>query len=200
MTTETASQLLPCPLPDCEEGEHHYHDMDCYTVDETHDCARVARIGYRCYSQHRPGLPAPLDLPEITDEMVGRAVVTYVNTYYAATDARRGEHGMRAALTEFRHALFAGIPQWQEVEPGTHIGTGTRYRIERPSEAFEEVEDGYTDWSEVTDCRVFIDPRSVDPDADLIEKLAGLLDLTDLNDAREVIATVRAHDEAGEQA
>ena len=64
--TEITSQLPPCPLPDCEEGEHHYHDMDCYTVDKTHDCARVARSGYRCYGPHRPGLPAPLDLPEIT--------------------------------------------------------------------------------------------------------------------------------------
>ena len=42
-----------------------------------------------------------------------------------------------------------------------------------------------------------VDPATIpDPDADLIEKLAGLLDLTDSEDAREVIAAVRAHDEA----
>ena len=35
-----------------------------------------------------------------------------------------------------------------------------------------------------------------DPDADLIEKLVRLLDLTDPEDAREVIAAVRTHDEA----
>ena len=190
MTTETTSQLPPCPLPDCEGGEHHFHDIYAYTIGDGHDCAKVARIDYRCYGPHRPGLSEPIRLPDITDEMVELATASYIGGICYA------DPGMRAALTEFRDALFAGIPQWQEVEPGTHIGAGTRYRIERPSEAFEEVEDGYTDWSEVTDCRVFIDPRSVDPDADLIERLARLLDLTDLNDAREVIATVRAHDEA----
>lgn len=42
-----------------------------------------------------------------------------------------------------------------------------------------------------------VDPSTIpDPDADLIEKLIGLLDLTDPEDAREVIAAVRAHDEA----
>ena len=60
MTTETTSQLPPCPLPGCEGGEHHYHDIDAYdvyAVSEGHDCATEARFGFRCYGPHRPGIP-----------------------------------------------------------------------------------------------------------------------------------------------
>ena len=73
MTTENASQLPPCPLPDCEGGEHHFHDIYAYTIGDGHDCAKVARIDYRCYGPHRPGLSEPIRLPGITDEMVEAA-------------------------------------------------------------------------------------------------------------------------------
>ena len=52
MTTEITSQLPPCPLPDCEGGEHHYHDIDVYSPGTGHDCARAARMGHRCYGPH----------------------------------------------------------------------------------------------------------------------------------------------------
>ena len=124
MTTETTTtnHLPPCPLPDCEGGEggeHHFHDVEA-------DCATRARDGFRCYGPHQPGLSERIDLPEITDEMVDRAVVTYVNTYYAY-DAGSRRAAMRAALTEFRADLIAGIPQWQPIEY-KQIKAGMRIR------------------------------------------------------------------------
>ena len=128
MTTETTNQLPPCPLTGCGGGDHHFHDVEAYAAekDKTHDCAKTARNGYCCYGPHRPGLSEPIDLPEITDEMVDRAVVTYVNTYYAY-DAGSRRAAMRAALTEFRADLIAGIPQWQPIEHA-QIEAGMRIR------------------------------------------------------------------------
>ena len=59
MTTEITTSLPPCPLPDCEGGEHHFHDVEAYAAekDKTHDCATHARDGFRCYDPHRPGIP-----------------------------------------------------------------------------------------------------------------------------------------------
>ena len=56
MTTEITSQLPPCPLPGCQGGEHHFHDVEAYAaeIDKTHDCATHARDGFRCYGPHRP--------------------------------------------------------------------------------------------------------------------------------------------------
>ena len=206
-TTHTTSpDLPPCPLPDCEEGEHHYHDMDCYTVDETHDCARVARSGYHCYGPHQPGLSAPIDLPEITDEMVKRAAKTYLGAVNYADPI------MRTVLDEFRAELVAGVTRWQpieidEIKPGMRIRatiassdriatyTGVAHYADRDGDWCTEDGRLLTGWADPTTCEV--DPASIpDPDAELIEALAGLLDLTDPEDAREVIATVRAHDEA----
>ena len=62
MTTEITSPLPPCPLPDCMGVEHHWHDIAVYAVTETHDCAKTARRGYRCYGPHQPGLSGPIDL------------------------------------------------------------------------------------------------------------------------------------------
>ena len=76
MTTETTTNLPPCPLPDCEGGEHHYHEVEVYTAEEDkyHDCATYARNGYRCFGPHQPGLSEPVSLPEVTDEMVERGL------------------------------------------------------------------------------------------------------------------------------
>ena len=56
MTTEITRQLPPCPLPDCEGGEHHCHDIDVYSISAEHDCAIGAAIGFRCFGPHRPGM------------------------------------------------------------------------------------------------------------------------------------------------
>ena len=120
MTTETTSQL---PVEPLRPNNTHFHDIDIYAISEGHDCAREASLNYRCYGQHRS---EPASLPEVTDEMVDRAVVTYVNTYYAY-DAGTTRAAMRAALTEFRADLIAGIPQWQPIEHA-QIKAGMRIR------------------------------------------------------------------------
>ena len=56
MTTET---LPPCPLPDCEGGEHHYHETRAHGEWLAGDVCEDSGDGAtRCYSQHRPGLLA----------------------------------------------------------------------------------------------------------------------------------------------
>lgn len=123
---------------------------------------------------------APISLPEITDEMVERATNTYVNAW-------RMDEGMRAALTEFRLALFAGIPLWQPIErdqirAGMRIRATTTYRdcvTTRTGVAHHTGDDGiwYTErdrlltgWAAPTTYEV--DSATIpDPDAELIEKI-----------------------------
>ena len=215
MTTEITSQLPPCPLPDCEGGEHRFHNVGAYPIDTEHDCAREERVGYRCYSQHRPGLSEPISLPEITDEMVWRV------------NARVNGDGMRAALAEFRAALFAGIPHWEpieidEIKPGMRLRATTvsddcvitRTGVARHTKCdwFWYTEDGrlLTGWANQLTCEV--DPTSIpDPDAELIEKIGKAIhDADEVPDewgdewgsetcrklARAALDAVRAHDEA----
>lgn len=77
--TETTSQLPPCPLPDCEGGEHHYHDVETYAAerDEGHDCAWAAKhLGYRCYG---PSIPQwqPIEHDRIKAGMRIRATIPH---------------------------------------------------------------------------------------------------------------------------
>lgn len=187
MTTETTTnQLPPCPLTGCEGGEHHCHEVEVYIAEEDkyHDCATHARNGYRCYSQHRPGLPEPGSLPEITDEMVERATSIFIGSSgYAAP-------GMRAALTGFRAELLAEGTRWQpieldEIRAGMRIRatdeargdrittyTGVAHNERRSGDWYTEDDWLLTDsWSNTTIYEV--DPATIpDPDADLIEKAA----------------------------
>ena len=75
------NQLPPCPLPDCEGGEHHFHDVEAYAAekDKTHDCATHARDGFRCYGPHRPGIPQwqPIELDQIKAGMRIRATIAW---------------------------------------------------------------------------------------------------------------------------
>ena len=75
-----------------------------------------------------------------------------------------------------------------------HVETyGDKYLRVRGTNGFyvDLTDDGFT-WE--------VDPATIpaDPDADLIEKLVRLLDLTDSEDAREAIAAIRAHDEGAQ--
>lgn len=160
MTTETTSQLPPCPLPDCEGGEHHYHDFEVYTIGEGHSCASIARSGFCCYSQHRPQSPQwqPIELDQIRAGMRIRTTVVW---------------GDR--ITNY---------------------TGVAHHTDTDDDWFTEDDRLLTGWHSSATYEVYSATIPADPDADLIEKLAGLLDLTDWEDAREVIAAVRAHDEA----
>ena len=189
MTTET-TQLPPCPLEGCEAVEHHWHSLiaqhDMLAVVEA--CKSTGDGASRCYGPHRPGLSEPIDLPEITDEMVDRAVVTYVNTYYAYDDAGSRRAAMRAALTEFRADLIAGTPQWQPIEHD-QIRAGMRIRATFHRGDCTTAHVGvahhqavgcwYTEerwplahWGDPSIYEV--DPSTIlaDPDAELIEKIA----------------------------
>ena len=109
-------------------------------------------------------------------------------------------------------ALLASVPQWQPIKKD-RIKVGMRIRVTTALSDCVTTRVGvvhHTDrhgnwytkdhwmlgqWVNPTTYEV--DSSTIpDPDAELIEKLAGLLDLTDREDAREVIAAVRAHDEA----
>ena len=130
MTTETTTSLPPCPLPDCEGGEHHFHDVEAYAAekDKAHDCATRARDGFRCYGPHRPGLSEPIDLPEITDEIAAAARTAWgLKTSWDSTeDITRPP--WRAAAVAVRDALLASIPQWQPIELA-QIRAGMRIRV-----------------------------------------------------------------------
>ena len=130
MTTETTTSLPPCPLPDCEGGEHHFHDVEAYAAekDKTHDCATHARDGFRCYGPHRPGLSEPIDLPEITDEIAAAARAAWglsPRSWDSTGDLTR--RSWRAAAVAVRDALLASIPQWQPIEHD-QIRAGMRIR------------------------------------------------------------------------
>ena len=195
MTTETTTNLPPCPLPDCKGSEHHhYHNINPCKIGEGHDCAEWAALGYRCYSQHRPGLSEPISLPEVTDEMVEWARNrSMIDTF--------GElHSFAVAI---RLALLAAIPQWQPIErdqirPGmrvkrTHKGVQMTLTVATRDATAVGTAEGWL--LPLTSGTWQVDSSTIpDPDAGLIEKLARLLDA--LENAREVIAAVRAHDEA----
>ena len=221
MTTEITSQLPPCPLPDCEGGEHHYHDIEVYTIREGHDCASSARLGYRCYDPHRPGLSEPIDLPEITDEMVERATSIFIGSSgYAAP-------GMRAALTGFRAELLAEGTRWQPIElaqikAGMRIRatvawgdritthTGVAHHTDTDGDWRTEGNRMLTGWIDPTTYEV--DPATIpDPDAELIEQVAkAIVDAAESTDewgedptaetyrklARAALTALRALDEA----
>ena len=114
MTTETTNQLPPCPLTDCEGGEHHYHDIDSYAISEGHDCARGAKLGCRCYGPHRPQSPQwqPIECDQIRAGM--RIMATTIYPDYATipdSDAETVE-----IIAELLHAGDPGsLDMWGEL-------------------------------------------------------------------------------------
>lgn len=185
MTTEITNHLPPCPLPDCEGGEHHYHETMAHGL-AVEECEDSGDGTTRCYSQHRPGLPEPGSLPEITDEMVERATSIFIGSSgYAAP-------GMRAALTGFRDELLAEGTRWQPIEPdeiraGMRIRatttfddyvttcTGVAHHTNKYGDWLTEENRMLAGWDDPTTYEV--DPATIpaDPDADLIETIAETL-------------------------
>lgn len=178
MTTETTSQLPPCPLPDCEGGEHHYHDFEVYTIGEGgHSCASIARSGFCCYSQHRPQSPQwqPIECDQIRAGMRIMATTIYPDyaTIHIGVAHRTGEDG--DWLTERAGLLTGWIdPTTYEVDPAT---------IPDPDAETVEI---------IAELLHAGDPGSLDMWGELTER-----ERQNYRDqAREVIAAVRAHDEA----
>ena len=122
MTTEITSQLPPCPLPDCEGGEHHYHDFEVYTIEGGHDCARASSIGYRCYSQHRPQSPQwqPIELDQIRAGMRIRATTTFDDYVTTRTGVAHHTNKYGDWLTEENRMLtgWSNLVTY-EVDPDT---------------------------------------------------------------------------------
>ncbi len=154
----TISQLPPCPLPDCNGGEHHYHNRYHHDV-ENSSCKISSEFHTSCYGPHRPQQQwQPIERDQI------RA-------------------GMRIRTTVV----------WGD---GATNRTGVAHHTSRDGDWCTEAGLMLTGWADPTTYEVDSATIPADPDADLIEKLTGLLDLTNPEDAREVIAAVRAHDEA----
>ena len=144
MTTETTNQLPPCPLPDCEGGEHHYHDIDSYAISEGHDCARGAKLGYRCYGPHRPQSPQwqPIECDQIKAGMRIRATTIYpdyATIHIGVAHRRTGEDG--DWLTERAGLLTSWAdPITYEVDPATIPADPDADLIEALREASRRIE------------------------------------------------------------
>ena len=147
MTTEITSQLPHCPLPDCEGGEHHFHDVEAYAAEEdkTHDCATHARDGFRCYGPHRPGLSGPIALLAATPQ-------------WEPIEPDQIKAGMRIRTTiqyDDRATIHVGVAHHQVDGLGIWV---TEKR--RPLDG----------WGDSTTYEV--DPATIpDPDAELIDAL-----------------------------
>ena len=150
MTTEITSQLPPCPLPDCGGGEHHYHDIDAYTVNETPDCARAARIGYRCYSPHRRPQWQPSEHDQIRAGM--RIWVTSqwddrVTFHVGVAHHQAGGSGVW--LTEARWPLVGwGDSTAYEVDPATIPADPDAELIEKIALAIRDADESTDEWGE----------------------------------------------------
>ena len=151
MTTETTTNLPPCPLPDCEGGEHHYHDIEVYTIGEGHGCAKVSSLGYRCYSQHRPQSPQwePIELDQIKAGMRIRAtsvwdddrVITRTGVAHCTDDHGDWRTECNGLLTGWTN------PTTYEVDPATipadpdveliEAVAETLYRTDWPSDMWD---------------------------------------------------------------
>ena len=123
MTSET-THLPPCPLPDCEGGEHHFHDVEAYAAEKvkTHDCATHARDGFRCYGPHRPQSPQwqPIEPDQIRAGMRIRMVVVWGDrlTTHTGVAHHTDDEGDWVTEDDWRLTGWSG-PITCEVDPAT---------------------------------------------------------------------------------
>ena len=109
-----------------------------------------------------PRLPHdPWILP--TREQVAR--VLFASTYGDDGEQWDEATGVRhECYLEDADAVLALLSPWQQVEPGTTIKAGTRYRIEDGAWAEEIL--ARNDWITTSGERVYIDPRTVPAEPD----------------------------------
>ncbi len=149
MNTETTSQLPPCPLPDCEGGEHHTHDINVYALKEEHDCAREARIGYRCYDPHRTQSPQwqPIELDQIRAGMRIRATTTYRGCVINRTGVAHHTSHYGNWYTERNWTLTGwAAPTTYEVDPATIPADPDAELIEKISKAIDDADKLADEW------------------------------------------------------
>ena len=165
MTTEITSQLPPCPLPDCG-GEHHYHDIDVYTIGDGHDCARAARIGYRCYGPHVKDQPGtqwePIEHDQIKAGM--RIRVTVQREDRETVHVGVAHHQTVGVwFTEQQWSLTGwSYPTTYEVDPAT-IPDPDAELIEKIGKAIHDADESTYVWA---------DEWGEDPSAETYRKLA----------------------------
>ena len=148
MTPEITSQLPPCPLPDCEGGEHHYHDVETYAAEEGHDCARTARGGFCCYGPSIPSIPQwqSIELAQIKAGMRIRATVARGDLITTHTGVAHHADTDGDWLTEENRMLTGWSNSVYEVDPTTipdpdaeliEAVAETLYRTDWPSDMWD---------------------------------------------------------------
>ena len=169
----------PCPKPDCPAPITHWHNLDgepcaCYFALRGEPCQHDAdKIS--CYA------PSPRHLPDV--DAVERAIyesdhcppwddesdfpsINWDDELDSVKDAYR--RSARAVLD----LIAAHQPVWKQVEPGTLIKEGTRYRYEAPNgSSYERIATSEFLSGDGT----FIDPRTV-PEPTLTERIRAALD------------------------
>ena len=180
MTTENT--LPPCPLPDCGSGEHHYHDIDVYTVSETHDCAEAARIGYRCFGPHVKDQPGtqwqPIEHDQIKAGMRIRATVQCDDRATVHVGVARHRVGSDWSTEQQWSLTGWSYPTTYEVDPSIILADPDAELIEKIGKAIHDADDPAYVW---------VDEWGEDPSAETYRKLA-----------RVALDAVRTHDEAGD--
>ena len=168
MTTENTRQLPPCPLPDCEGGEHHFHDVEAYAAekDKTHDCATHARDGFRCYGPHVKDQPGtqwqPIEHDQIKAGM--RIRVTLQREDRETVHVGVAHHRVGADwITEKGWGLTGWRrPTIYEVDPST-IPDPDAELIEKIGKAIYDADESGHVW---------VDEWGEDPSAETYRKLA----------------------------
>ena len=204
-----------CPFEGCEAEAVHYHRngraadffgvCKCDPGDPGHYESNA--FVTRCYAP-RPGNAKPETDPRLpndpwilpTREQVAR--VLFASAYGDDGEQWDEVSGVRHDFyLDDADAVLALLTPWQQVEPGTTIKAGTRYRIEDESGGCYE-RTSVTDWKvNNRPRRVYIDPRTVpaEPDprvkavAQVLAEKAGI----SLDEA-EATLVVQALDRMGE--
>ena len=199
-----------CPFEGCEVGGVHYHRTDfgackCRPGDPGHEASGA--FATRCYAP-RPGNAEPETDPRHahdpwilpTREQVARAL--FASTYGDDGEQWDEATGVRRDLyLDDADAVLALLSPWRQVEPGTTIKAGTRYRIEDESGWCSE-RTSVNDWQvNNRPNRVYIDPRTVPAEPDPRVKVVAqvLAEKSGISlDVAEATLVVQALDRMGD--
>ena len=167
----------PCTVPDCPAPITHWHDGGvigaCTSALRGEPCPHGAG-GLPCYA---PRATNPLHLPDV--DAAARAIHEgdgYEGDGWATTNWDDEDDSVKDAYRRSARAVLdliaAHQPVWKQVEPGTLIKEGTRYRYEAPNgSSYERI--ATSDF--LSGDGTFIDPRTI-PAPTLTERIRAALD------------------------